>query len=62
MGKEKEYKVILYFSKGAMPNNATATVMAINEADAINKAKIKLSLDRDGDNYQLIQGASAFLQ
>lgn len=61
MADEKEYKVTLYFSKGTTPPE-TATVMATDEADAINKAKIKLSLDREGDNYQLIQGASAFLQ
>jgi len=59
--EEKEYKVTLYFSKGTTPP-ATDTVMAADEADAINKVKIKLSLDREGDNYELIQGASAFLQ
>jgi len=61
MPDEKEYKVTLYFSEGTRPPEVF-TVMAADEADAINKSKSDLSLNRDGDDYQLIQGASAILQ
>jgi hypothetical protein len=58
MDKDKEYKVTLYFSDSSTPKIDTE-VMALSEADAINKAKIKFSLHREGKNYQIVQGASA---
>ena len=59
MPDEKEYKVTLSFTEKSIPKTISTEIMAVSEADAINKAKIKLSLHKEGKNYQVIQGASA---
>lgn len=60
--KQKEYVVTLSFTEASTPKTVTIEVVAKSEADAINKAKVKLSLHDEGNNYQVIAGASAYLK
>ena len=62
MAEKKEYKVTLFFTEESTPKTVTLDVWAESEADAIKKAKIKLSLHNGGENYQVVAGASAFLK
>lgn len=54
MKKENEYMVTLFYTESSMPKSVTVEVTAKSEAGAIEKAKLKLSIDREGKNYQVV--------
>ena len=62
MADKIEYEVTLNYSEGTEQKTITTEVTASSEADAINKAKEKLSIHRDCKNYRVVAVASALIK
>lgn len=59
MTNKKEYIVSFAFTdKDGTTQTAKVKVTATSDADAIRKAKKETSVDEEGNNYQVIPGAS----
>jgi hypothetical protein len=62
MTDKMEYEVTLNYTEGSEQKTITTEVTASSEAEAINKAKEKFSIHRDGKNYRVVASASVSIK
>jgi len=58
MDTNYEFKVSFNYIENSKRKQTSLTINAKNEAEALQKAKEQLSLHPEGENFQVISGAS----